>query len=119
MAMAMKSMKSAVKSMKTKKKAVSKIARGKRARSSVFKGKKEKTVSGLTKTDLMLNKRGKVVSKKAHTLGLRQYKRISGWIDAVMQARKELKITGHCYINGKSAQGKALYVKAKSIYASA
>lgn len=119
MAMAMKSMKSAVKSMKTKKKAVSKIARGKRARSSVFKGKKEKTVSGLTKTDLMLNKRGKVVSKKAHTLGLRQYKRISGWIDAVMQARKELKITGHCYINGTSAQGKALYVKAKSIYASA
>jgi len=44
--------------------AVSKIATGKRAKVAVFKGRKEKTVSGLKREHLMINKRGKVVSKK-------------------------------------------------------
>ena len=36
-----------------------------------------------------------------------------------MKARKELGIKGFCAVNGKSAQGKALYAKAKAIYADA
>jgi len=36
---------------------------------------------------------------------------------AVIKARKELGIKGFCAINGKSATGKALYAKAKAIYA--
>ena len=44
--------------------AVSKIATGKRAKVAVFKGRKEKTVSGLKREHLMINKRGKVVSRK-------------------------------------------------------
>lgn len=39
------------------------------------------------------------------------------WLDAVMTARKELGLKGFCAVGGKSAQGKALYSKAKAIYA--
>ena len=117
MALPMKAMKApAMKRQAMKKKAVSKIARGRGAKTRVFKGKKEKTVSGLQKSDLMVNKRGKIVSKKAHAAACQRYKNVSKWIDAVMAARKELNINGYCSINGKSAQGKAVYVKAKSIY---
>ncbi|CAK9109439.1 Dinoflagellate viral nucleoprotein 5 (DNVP5) [Durusdinium trenchii] len=113
---AMKSMKkTAMKVMK--KKAVSKIARGKRAKASVFKGNKEKTASGHAKTDLMKNKRGKVVSKLQNAAGKKAYKNISAWNTALMQARKELGIKGFCAVNGKTAQGKALYAKAKAIFA--
>merc|ERR1739847_73204 len=69
---AMKSMKkkSAMKSMKKRKAMkVSKIAKGKRAKSSVFRGTKEKTSSGLKKSDLIRNKSGKVVSKKSSARG--------------------------------------------------
>ena len=118
---AMKSMKSmkatAMKAKAMKKKAVSKIARGKRAKVAVFKGKKEKTASGAVKGDLMLNKRGKIVSKLKNTSGKKAYKYISAWTDAVVKARKELGIKGFCAVNGKTAQGKALYAKAKAIFA--
>jgi hypothetical protein len=39
--------------------AVSKIATGKRAKVAVFKGRKEKTVSGLKREHLMINKRAR------------------------------------------------------------
>merc|ERR1719261_1624205 len=68
MAKAMKAMKAmaAMKAMRAmKKKAVSKIAKGKFAKSVVFRGTKAKTVGGLTKSDLVENKRGKIVSKKS------------------------------------------------------
>merc|ERR1711978_725692 len=55
------------KSMKTsmkKKKSVSVIAKGVRSRYAVFAGKKEKTATGMKKTDLLKNKSGKIVSKK-------------------------------------------------------
>ena len=38
---------------------------------------------------------------------------------AVIKARKELGIKGFCAVNGKNAEGKALYAKAKAIYAAA
>eukprot|EP00438_Fugacium_kawagutii_P013356 Skav207025 [mRNA] locus=scaffold2740:286258:286641:+ [translate_table: standard] len=114
----MKAMKAtAMKARVMKKKAVSKIARGKGAKSAVFKGNKEKTAYGHVKSDLMVNKRGKVVSKKKNASGKNLYKNISAWNTAVQKARKELGIKGFCAVNGKTAQGKALYAKAKAIYA--
>merc|ERR1712066_565995 len=89
---AMKAMKK--KAMKRKAMKVSKIAKGKRARSSVFRGTKEKTQSGLAKADMMKSKSGRIVCKKA---------------------RKELGIKGFCPVGGKTAQGKALYAKVKSL----
>jgi hypothetical protein len=101
--------------MKAKK--VSKIARGSRAHSTVFLGKKEKTASGLTKADFTKNKRGKVVSKKqsAHAKKLWVKNGLKAWADAVKAARKALGLTGFVAIGGKSAAGKALYAKAKSL----
>ena len=40
----------------------------------VFRGTARHTSGGLTKADLMKNKRGKIVSKKMHALGLKAFK---------------------------------------------
>merc|ERR1712039_1039143 len=102
------------KAMKAKK--VSIVAKGKRARAAVFSGRKEKTYTGLTKEKLMKNKSGKLVSKALSAKAKKAYaSTIKAWADAVKAARKELGLTGFVAIGGKSAAGKALYAKAKSI----
>merc|ERR1719145_356954 len=116
----MKAMKAAsMKSMKAMKKVkkVSIIARGRLAKVAVFKGKKVKTVGGLTKETLTKSKTGKIVSKAASARAKKNWatSALKKWIDAVKQARKELRIQGFCAVNGKTAQGKALYAKAKAI----
>merc|ERR1712113_236652 len=116
----MKAMKAAsMKGMKAMKKAkkVSIIARGRLAKVAVFKGKKVKTVGGLTKETLIKSKTGKIVSKAASARAKKNWatSALKKWIDVVKQARKELKIQGFCAVNGKTAQGKALYAKAKAI----
>merc|ERR1712134_4246 len=111
MAKAMKAMKAmaAMKAMRAmKKKAVSKISKGKRARAVVFHGTKEKTYTGLTKADLIKNKRGKIVSKKASLLG-KKNNYIKGWVTAVAKARKALGLKGFVAIK----KGSAFYKKAK------
>merc|ERR1719276_225567 len=109
--------KKAMKAMKTmKKRKAMKVSKGKNAKASVFRGTKEKTKTGLTKSNLTKSKRGKIVTKKASAAGKRNYKNISGWNKACMAARKALNIKGFCAIGGKSAQGKALLAKARSIY---
>eukprot|EP00434_Breviolum_minutum_P032568 symbB.v1.2.028803.t3/scaffold3088.1/size63905/3 len=113
----MKAMKIAMKAKTMKTKRVSKVAKGKRAKVVVFKGNKEKTASGIAKKDLMKNKTGKIVTKKSHAAGVKAYKQISAWTIACQGARKELGIKGFCPVGGKTAQGKALYAKAKAIYA--
>merc|ERR1711994_38877 len=111
MALPMKVMK-AMKAMKK-----SNIAKGKRAKSSVFRGTKAKTSGGLTKDKLTKNKAGKVVSKAMSAASKKRYaKGIGLWNKAVQSARKELGIKGFQAVGGKSAQGKALYAKAKSLY---
>merc|ERR1711881_364524 len=105
----------AAKAMKAMKR-VSIIAKGKRARAVVFRGTKSKTRTGLTKSDLMKNSYGKIVSKKASANGRKRYSNIRGWTQALSKARKALNLRGFVAINGKSAQGKALYAKAKSFY---
>merc|ERR1712174_135954 len=126
---AMKAMKAAKamkgKAMKAKamgvKKAmkVSKVAKGKRARAAVFSGSKEKTLSGLTKANLTKSKTGRIVSKKASDRAKKNFAKsaLKKWGDACKAARKELGIKGFCAVGGKSAQGKALYAKVKSILA--
>ena len=114
MAKAMKAMKAmaAMKAMKAmKKKAVSKVAKGRMAKSVVFRGTKEKTVGGLTKSDLIRNKYGKIVSKKA-SLRAKKNNFIKGWATAVQQAREALGLKGFVAIK----KGSALYNKAKELY---
>merc|ERR550537_1860872 len=92
---AMKAMKAmaAMKAMRAmKKKAVSKIAKGKYARSVVFRGTKAKTATGLTKGDLIKNKRGKIVTKKSVAAGKKAYNNIKSWTAACQKARKALGI---------------------------
>merc|ERR1719486_177664 len=101
-----------------KAKRVSKIARGRFAKALVLRGSKEKTVGGLTKDKLTRNKRGKIVSKRASANGKRSFKNIEAWVESVVAARKALQMQGFVAINGKSVQGKALYVKSKALCAS-
>merc|ERR1711924_208142 len=108
---AMKAM-AAMKAMKAmKKKAVSKIAKSKNAKAVVFHGTKEKTLSGLTKADLIKNKNGKIVSKKL-AAGKKAFAHIKGWTTAVQKARKALGVKGFV----ATKKGSALYKKAKELY---
>merc|ERR1711915_465455 len=118
MGKAMKAMKAAMKAMKAtkakkamKKKKTSTIGKGKFAKALVFRGSRVKTVGGLTKDSLKKNSLGKVVSKKASDRAKRNYAKsgFKKWIEACAAARKELRITGFCPVNGKTGQGKALY----------
>merc|ERR1711896_113844 len=95
-----------------KKKAVSKIAKGKLAKLVVFNGTKEKTYTGLKKTDLTKSKTGKIVSKKQSANGKKAYGNIKGWTVAVQKARKALGVKGFVAIK----KGTALYKKAKELY---
>jgi len=115
MALPVRKQSTAMKAMKAKR--VTKVAKGHFAKALVLCGKKDKTVSGLKKDDLMRNKRGKIVSKRASAAGSRRYSKIEGWVEAHMAAREALHVRGFVALNGKSLQGKALYVKAKSIFA--
>merc|ERR1719215_1906568 len=100
-----------------KMKRVSKVAKGKFAKAAVLHGKKEKTTGGLKIADLMKNKRGKVVSKRAAAHGKVAFRHIAPWTDSVMEARSVLHTKGFVAINGGTLHGKALYVKAKALYA--
>merc|ERR1712087_223759 len=101
-----------------KAKRVTKIARGKLARAQVLRGSKLKTTSGMTKDGLMRNKLGKIVSKKASAASRKRYQTSGAkiWAECIKQARKALNLTGFVAINGKQAEGKALYAKSKSLY---
>merc|ERR1719150_2540182 len=103
-----------MKAMKKVKK-VSVIAKGKYAKVAVFKGNKAKTGGGLTKDTLIKSKSGKIVSKALSARGKKMFAQsaLKKWSVALQQARKELGITGFCAVNGKTAQGKALYAKVK------
>merc|ERR1719263_437148 len=88
----------AMKAMKAmKKKAVSKIGKGRMAKAMVLRGSKVKTTGGLTAKDLIKNKNGRVVSKKASLA-----KKNNPWMIAVKKARAALKIKGFCAIKKAS-----------------
>merc|ERR1712187_58877 len=100
-------------------KRISVIAKGKAAKAAVFNGRKEKTVGGLTKAALTKSKTGKVVSKQASARAKKAYatSSIKKWADACKAARRALGLKGFVPMGGKTAAGKALYAKAKSILA--
>merc|ERR1711959_367540 len=103
----------AMKSVRAKKKRVSKVAKGRLAKYLVVKGTKDKTASGLTKDDFVRNKAGKLVSRKKSALG-KKFGRVKGWREAVMKARAVMGMRGFVAMNGRTAQGKALYANTKS-----
>jgi len=100
--------------MKKKAKTVSKIAKGRLANYLVMKGAKEKTVGGLTKADLIINKKGQIVSKKR--VAAAKKGKASKRIDAVVAAREYLGIKGFQVVGGDSPKGKDLLAKARAIY---
>merc|ERR1719291_389231 len=67
-----------------------------------------------------INKRGKIVSKKASAAQQRAYQdsTFKVWSECVQEARGALGLDGFVPINGATAEGKALYVKAKAMFAS-
>merc|ERR1719512_704370 len=78
----------------------------------VMKAPMKAAMKAMTKS-----KSGKIVSKAASARGKKRWAEsaLKKWIDAVKQAHKELGITGFCAVNGKTAQGKALFAKTKAI----
>lgn len=109
------SMKKAMKLMKVmkamKKKKVSKVG----SKSQVLKGQKIRTKGGVKASDLMKNKKGKVVFKKLHARGKKAYeKNLAKWCIACSQARKELGLTGFVAVK----KGSDFYNKAKSLMSS-
>merc|ERR1712157_457531 len=100
-AMALPTMKAMKKVMKAKR--VSVIAKGKMARAAVFNGSKSKTGRIVSKA------RSQIAKKAFANSGLKK------WADAVKAARKALNLKGFVAIGGKSATGKALYAKAKTL----
>ena len=70
--------------------------------------------TGQEKKHLMKNKRGKIVSKKANSAGLRTYKRngLDKWTKAVMMARKNLGLKGFVAIK----KGTDYYKEAMRLY---
>merc|ERR1719151_486455 len=92
----------AMKAMKVVKKVSAKLAKR-----HAFAGKIAKTRTGLSKSDLVKNKSGKVVSKKMSLKGKK-----SPWIAACNAARKALGVKGFCAIK----KGSDLYNKAKALY---
>ena len=85
------------------------------SRRQVWNGSRQKTMSGLSKSDFTTNKNGRLVSKKQHAQGKRAYKNIRGWTQAVSKARKALGITGFCAVK----KGTPLYKKAREFYCAA
>merc|ERR1712087_1036980 len=110
-------MKKGMKKSMKKAKVVSKIAKGKMAKALVFRGKKEKTSGGISASQLINSKSGKIVSKKMSANSKKRYASsgLKKWADACKLARKQLGIKGFTPVGGKTAAGKALYAKVKSL----
>ena len=89
------------------------VATGSYAKAVVFAGRKEKTPQNQTKSDLMKNRKGKVVSKAASAAGEQKKKYLYEWSRAVQRARHDLGIVGFCPVGGKTPQGKRLMKKAR------
>lgn len=87
------------------------VAKGRLAKSQVYKGSKKHTVGGLTKSNIIRNKNGKYVSKKASARGKQ-----SKWIKSVTAAKKQLGIKGFQVIGGKTAKGQQVLKLARSIH---
>mmetsp|Transcript_173726 Transcript_173726/g.422537 ORF Transcript_173726/g.422537 Transcript_173726/m.422537 type:complete len:134 (+) Transcript_173726:89-490(+) len=86
------------------------IASGRLSKAMVYQGRRDKTAGGLKASDIIRNKRGKFVFKKASLRGVN-----ASWIKALAAARKALGLKGFVKIN-KGPDGQALYAKAKALH---
>merc|ERR1711915_70655 len=65
------------------------------SRRQVWNGTRAKTMGSLQKGDLIQNKRGRIVSKKARKVGKKRYNQhLKPWVAAFTKARANLGITG-------------------------
>merc|ERR1719148_499898 len=118
---AMKSVAMKAKVMKAKvmkPKAMKTVAKaGKMAKAHVLMGFREKTSGGLKKANIIKNKSGKAVSKAKSATAKANFKgsALESWIKACQAARKAMGIKGFAVVGGSTAQGKALYAKAKAL----
>merc|ERR1711881_537860 len=97
---------------KRKKKKAKKVS-AHAARLRLWRGVRTTSISGLPKSNFMKNKRGTIVSKKSYARGKQLYKKyLAGWTKSLMQARKNLRITGKCM----PKKGSALYKEARRLY---
>lgn len=80
----------------------------------VWSGTVDRTKGGLTKKDLCMNKRGKIVSKARLKVSQKAFKNsaLSKWVEATTKARKELGLTG--FVACK--KGTAFYKLSKKYY---
>merc|ERR1711934_1026027 len=88
-----------------------KVISAKLARRHAFAGKISKTASGLSKSDLVKSKSGKIVSKK-RSLNAKRSNNLGPWTAAVKKARKALNIKGFVALK----KGTPFYKKAKEFY---
>merc|ERR1712232_477868 len=91
---------------------VSKVAKGSRMKAAVFLGAKEKTYTGLKKSDLVKAKSGKIATKKQVAVGKKSFKYIKKWVECVKSVRSEMKITGFKAIK----KGTPFYKAVKAAY---
>merc|ERR1719272_1441147 len=89
-----------------------KVISFKLARRHAFAGKISKTASGLSKSDLVKSKTGKIVSKR-RSLNAKKSNNLGAWTAAVKKARKALNIKGFVAIK----KGTPFYKKAKEFCA--
>merc|ERR1711964_255648 len=83
------------------------------SRRQVWNGSRQKTWGGLTKDKLMLNKRGRIVSKAKSALSKARWEKgVGRWVMAVVEARKALGIKGFCAIKKDTP----LYKAARELY---
>ena len=101
--------------VKRRKGKVPTVAKGRLSRFLVFSGRRLKTIGGLRKENVGINKRGRYVSLKQAAHGSKQYTNIQGWNVAFRDARTQLNCKGFVAINGKSLLGQALYVRMKKL----
>merc|ERR1711862_1043033 len=105
---AMKKAMKAVKSMKAMK--AKRVISKRACRAVVFHGGKGGPHTTLKKENLIKNKFGRIVSKKASAASKKNWAKSGGkWIKALQQARKALKVTGFMAVK----KGSPLYVKAR------
>jgi hypothetical protein len=84
---------------------------------SVWLGSKQKTSGGLSKSDLMLNRAGKLVSKKKSRIAKRNFvdNHLDLWIDAFMEVRDELQLKGFTKMKQRgSAMEQAIFKQTHS-----
>ena len=78
----------------------------------VYEGRADTTRSGLTKKDLIVNKTGKIVSKRASRSAKSRHKPLAMWREALLEAARHLNIPYSIPTNKDSH----LYILARRIY---